>query len=33
MSKLKAPFEDFTIKKEFFAGASEIDAVIVVKDT
>lgn len=33
MTRLKAPFKDFTIKKEFFAGAGEIDAVIVVRNT
>ena len=33
MLKLKTPFEEFTIEREFFAGASEIDAVIVVRNT
>ena len=33
MSELKTPFEDFTIEREFFAGTSEIDAVIVVRNT
>ncbi|MBU2560085.1 class I SAM-dependent methyltransferase [archaeon] len=32
MSKLREPFEDFNIEREFFAGKREMDAVIVVRN-